>query len=409
MTGESPLSIMRGDGERMARRSGRPPVPRPRQPRRTFLRIVVPLAVLIGLAVVWCGLWYYAAGVANRTLAGWIASEAAAGRLYTCGSEGIGGFPFSIQVRCVQAAAAFKSAPSPVDLAAKDITFTAQVYRPTVLVGDVVGPVTVAAPGQAPSLVANWASARMRLDGLPPNPEAVSISVQRPHLDRRGGGTGGAALFVADNAELDARIISGSIQNNPVIDFTLHFVSAAAPTLHPLLAEPMRGDVEVVVRGFKDLEQKPLAQRLRELQAAGGSIELKTLRLQRADAIVVASGKVTVNARGRLDGMLQVAVYGLEAIMPQLGIDRAIEQHLDQLTGIDQTQAQQGLAALDRLVPGLSGVVRQGANATLVDDVKKMGRPTEIDSKPAVALPLRFSDGAVYLGLIRVGDVPPLF
>jgi hypothetical protein len=403
MTGESPISIMRGDGERIARRGGRAPVPRPRS---AALRIVAPVAVLVGLAVVWCGLWYYAAGVANRTLAGWIASEAVAGRTYTCGSEGVGGFPLSIQVHCVQAAAAIKTAQSPVDLAAKDISFTAQVWRPTVLVGDVVGPVTVATPGQAPSFMANWSSARMRVDGLPPNPEAISISVEQPHLDRAGGGSA-AALFTADNAELDARIVSGSIQNNPVLDFTLHFVAAAAPTLHPLLAEKLRGDVEVVVRGFKDLEQKPLAQRFRELQAAGGSIELKTLRLQRADAIVVGSGKVTVNARGRLDGMLQVAVYGLDAIVPQLGIDRVIDQQLDQLTG--NGQAQQGIAALDRLVPGLSGIVRQGANATLVDDVKKMGQPTEIDSKPAVALPLRLADGAVYLGLIRIGDLPPLF
>lgn len=407
MTGESPISIMQGDGERMGRRRGRAPVPRP---RRTVWRFIVPVAVVVGLAVVWCGLWYYAAGVANRTLAGWIASEAAGGRIYTCGSEGVGGFPFSIQVRCTQAAATFKSAQPQVDLAANDITFTAQVWRPTELVGDVVGPVTVAAPGQAPSLVANWSSARMRVSGLPPNPEAISINVERPHLDRggsAGAGAGGAALFVADSANLDARIVSGSIQNHPVIDIALHFVSAAAPTLHPALAEPVRGDVEVVVRGFKDLEQKPLAQRFRELQAAGGSIELKTLRLQRADAIVVGSGTVNVNANGRLDGMLQVAVYGLDALVPQLGIDRLIEQRFDELAG--SGQAQQGLAALDRLVPGLSGIVRQGANATLVEDVKKMGKPTEIDGKPAVALPLRLADGAVYLGLIRVGDIPPLF
>jgi hypothetical protein len=405
MTGESPLSIMQGDGERMGRRGRRAPAP---PPRRTAWRFIVAVAVLVGLAAVWCGLWYYAAGVANRTLAGWIASEAAAGRDYTCGSEGVGGFPFSIQVRCVQAAATFKSAAPQVDVAANGITFTAQVWRPTELVGDVVGPVTVAAPGQAPTLVANWASARMRVDGLPPNPEAISINVERPHLDRGGGaGTGGAALFVADNAQLEARIVSGSIQNHPVIDIALHFVSAAAPTVNPALAEPVRGDIEVVLRGFKDLEQKPLAQRFRELQAAGGSIELKTLRLQRADAIVVGSGSVNVNANGRLDGMLQVAVYGLDALVPQLGIDRIIAQRFDELAG--SGQAQQGLAALDRLVPGLSGIVRQGANATLVDDVKKMGKPTEIDGKPAVALPLRFADGAVYLGLIRIGDVPPLF
>ena len=47
--------------------------------------------------------------------------------------------------------------------------------------------------------------------------------------------------------------------------------------------------------------------------------------------------------------------------------------------------------------------------ASLIDDLKKMGQATEIDGKPATALPLRFADGAVYLGMIRIGDVPALF
>ena len=400
MTRESPISIMRGEGERMARRGGRPPVP---PPRRTYLRIVVPLAIVIGLAAAWCGVWYYAAGVANRTLAGWMASEAAAGRIYTCGQEGIAGFPLSIQVRCVQAAAAFKTTQPPFDLAANDITFTAQVWRPSVLVGDVVGPVTVAEPGRAPSFVANWASARMRVNGLPPNPEALSINVEHPHLDRGSGG----AVFTADDAQLEARIVSGSIQNHPVVDVTLHFTSVAAPTVHRLLAVPRRGDLEVVLRGFKDLEQKPLAQRFRELHDNNGAIELKSLRLQRADAILVGSGTVTVNASGRLDGMLQVSVYGLDALIPQLGIDQAIQQQIDRLAG--SGQAEQGLAVLNQLVPGLGNAVRQGTTATVVDNIKKMGKPTQIDDKPAVALPLRLSDGAAYLGIIRIGDIPPLF
>jgi len=400
MTRESPISIMRGEGERIARRGRRPPVP---PPHRTYLRIVVPLAVVIGLAVAWCGVWYYAAGVANRTLAGWMASEAAAGRVYTCGSEGIAGFPLGIQVRCVQAAAAFKTTQPPFDLAATDITFKAQVWRPTVLVGDVVGPVTVAEPGQAPSFIANWASARMRVNGLPPNPEALSINVERPHLDRGSGG----AVFTADDAQLEARIVSGSIQNHPVVDVTLHFTSVAAPTVHRLLAEPLRGDLEVVLRGFKDLEQKPLAERFRELHDNNGAIELKSLRLQRADAILVGSGTVTVNASGRLDGMLQVSVYGLDAVIPQLGIDRAIQQQIDRLAGAGQ--AEQGLAVLNQLVPGLGNAVRQGTTATVVDNIRKMGKPTQIDDKPAVALPLRLADGAAYLGIIRIGEIPPLF
>ena len=99
---------------------------------------------------------------------------------------------------------------------------------------------------------------------------------------------------------------------------------------------------------------------------------------------------------------------GIDSIVPDLGIDKMIGQGIDKLAGITG-QSGGGLAALDRLMPGLSGVVSAGANASLIDNLKKMGQPTEIDGKPATALPLRFADGAVYLGMIRIGDVPALF
>jgi hypothetical protein len=60
-------------------------------------------------------------------------------------------------------------------------------------------------------------------------------------------------------------------------------------------------------------------------------------------------------------------------------------------------------------MPGLSGVVRAGTNASLIDNIKKMGQPIEIEGKPATALPLRVDDGVIYLGLIPLGVVPPLF
>ena len=92
----------------------------------------------------------------------------------------------------------------------------------------------------------------------------------------------------------------------------------------------------------------------------------------------------------------------------KLGVDRVIGRGLDRLGG-GPGQAQQGLNALDRLMPGLSGVVRDSANASLIDNLNKMGQPTEIDKKPAIVLPLNFSDGFVSLGMLPLGEVPALF
>jgi len=383
-----------GRGSAAARRSGR---------RRTWS--IIAAAAVIVLVVGWSGLWYYAASVADRTLAGWVAREAQAGRTYRCGSQGISGFPFRVEAQCEEAAATVTSTQPPFDVAAHGVTFTAQVYNPTLLVGDVTGPLTVAAPGQPPRFVASWSLAQLRVSGNPPAPDTVAIELDRAHLDS---GANTPTLFAADDADLQARVVGGSATDHPVIDIALHLTSATAPSVHPLLGEPLQGNAEVVLRGLKDLAPKPFAERFRELQASGGDIEIKSLRLERADAIVVGTGKLTVNARGGLDGTLTLSVNGLDTIVPQLGIDKLVDQGIDRLSGANG-QSTEGLAALDRVLPGLSGVVRNSAAASLTDNLRRMGQPTLIDNKPAVALPLRFADGAVYLGIIRIGAVPPLF
>jgi hypothetical protein len=403
MATQSPLGTTQRDRERVRRRSD--PRAVPRHGGRTFLMLVL-LAVV--LAAAWCGGWYYAASVADSALAGWVEREAAAGRVYNCGSQGITGFPFRIQAHCAEASAALKTIQPPFVVAANDVTFTAQVYHPTLLVGEVTSPVTVQAPGEtAPSFVATWSLGRLSVSGFPPNPDSFTVDIDHLHLDH-GTGTNAVTWFAADNAQLNAQIVSGSANNRPVIDTVLYFTAAIAPTLHRVTADPMKGDIEIVVRGLKDLSPKPLAERFREMRANGGNFEIKALRLERTDAVVVGAGTLIVNEHGRLDGTVNVAIAGIENIVPLLGIDQMIDQGINRMTGTNG-QPGQGLAALDRLVPGLSGAVRQGAAASVIDNIKKMGQPTEIDKKPATILPLRISDGSVYLAMIRVGVIPPLF
>jgi hypothetical protein len=401
MQGESPLNMMRPRGQRSRQSSAAAP------PRRRIWPVAAAIAALVVLAAGWSVLWYYAAARADSTLSAWVEREAAAGRIYSCGSQGIGGFPFRIEVTCATAGAAINSNQPPFAVSAKDITFAAALYHPTLLAGQVTGPVTVALPGQSPSYIANWAQAQMSVGGLPPEPDSVAVTFDQPQLDHVAAAEP-TRVFTADHAEIRSRIVDGSPRNNPVIETHVQFASATAPTLHALLAVPLAGDIDVVLRGFKDLAPKPWAARFREMQEAGGGIEIKRLRLTRPDSIVVGSGTLTVNADGKLDGVIQIAIAGLDEIVPQLGIDRLIAHGIDRLAGT-VGQPAQGLNTLDRLMPGLSGVVRQSATSGVIDNLKKMGQPTEIDNKPAIVLPLRFSDGAVYLGIVPLGEVPPLF
>jgi len=400
MPGESPLNMMQRQRPRRRPGAAAPP-------RRRLWPVVLPVCVVIGLGAVWCALWYYAAGIADRTMSGWMAREAAAGRVYSCGSQTISGFPFRIEADCTAAGATINSTQPPFAVSAKDVSVAAQVYHPTLLVGEVSSPLTVAEPGQPPRFVANWSRARGSVSGLPPEPDSVSVTLDHPHVDQIVAANG-TTIFTADSAEFHGRIVDGSAANNPVIDALLTFAAATTPTLHPLLADPVQGEVDAVFRGFKDLTPKPWPQRFREMQASGGNIEIKHLRLERPDAIIVGAGTLTVNADGKLNGLIRVGIVGLANIVPKLGIDRLIGRGIDKLNG-GSGQAQQGLSALDRLMPGLGSVVRDNAAATVIDSLNKMGQPTEIDNKPAIVLPLNFSDGFVSLGMVPLGEVPALF
>ena len=399
MSAQSPLSMMQ---------PRQPPVrPRRPPPRRRLWRILLLAAVIVALPIGWTALWSYAASIANEALAGWIGREAALGRVYACGSQSIGGFPFGIVIHCDKVSAAFKSNRPPFDVSAGDFTFSAQVFRPTLLNGEISAPVTLADPGQGPAFVANWLAARLTLLGLPPEPERVTVDMTKPRLDRTAGANAGM-IFQADQLRVDGRIIAGSARRNPVVEASAKVTAALAPSFHPLLAEPLQGEIDAVMRGFKDFQPKPWSVLFRDMQAAGGGIDIKTLRLARRDAALLGAGTFTINASGRLEGELRVTVAGVENIVPLLGVDQLIGQGIDRLTGGGGSPAQ-GLGALDRLLPGLGGVVRESASAGLIETIKRMGEPTKLDGKSAVALPLRVTDGIVYVGIIPVAAVPALF
>jgi hypothetical protein len=365
--------------------------------RRRWPAILI--VFLVALAGLWAGAWYYGSGVLERTIDGWKVREAQAGRVYTCATQTIGGFPFGIELRCAGAGAELKSTKPPLSLKARDMLVSAHVWQPTVLTTEFAGPVTIAEPGQAVTISANWRHAQTKVHGLPTSPESVSIEVEQPIVDR----AAGENLFKADRLDLNGRLVSGTVQDNPVIETVLKLVAASAPSWHPAAATPVNADVTAVLRGLKDFSPKPWPQRFRELQAAGGRIEIKNARLQQNETIAVANGTLGLSAAGRLDGQLRLTVANLEKFLPTLGLDQMLSQEQA------SPQINSAFGALDRLVPGLGKVARKNAAPMIAASVNLMGQPAELEGKRAVALPLKFDDGMVSLGPLKLGATPPLF
>jgi hypothetical protein len=361
--------------------------------------LVLLVVGLITLAVGWTVLWFYASEVAQKTLAGWFEREAKAGRIYTCGSQTIGGFPFRIEVRCNPAGMEWRSGQPTVVVNTAGLLVAAQIYQPTLLISEFTGPLTMAEPGGPLKFVANWTLMQTSVRGGPLQPERASISLDAPTFDRVTP-TGNETLFKARHAEVHGRIVEGSALDNPVIDLVLKVASATAPTINPLAAQPFDADITFVLRGLKDFSPKPWPDRFREIQAAGGRIDVNHARVQQGESIAIATGALSLNASGRLEGQLLVTVAGLERLLPALGLERltAPGGEVDRVAG-----------ALDRLVPGLGNIARNNAGPSIAAGIGLLGEQTQLEGRRAVVLPLRFTDGAMFLGSVPLGPVSPLF
>jgi len=367
--------------------------------RRTGRRYIILLFTIFALVVGWTGFWKFAAGKAQQTIEGWRAREAKAGRNYACGSETIGGFPFRIEVNCNQASAVIRSNQPPIELKADNLVVVAQVYQPGLLISEYHGPLTIGEPGKSPDIVANWTLAQSSVRGTPAAPERVSLVFDSATIDRKSGDVRQNLLHAA-HLEIHGRMAEGSAASRPVIEVALQVDRAIAPSLHPALAQPINAGVTAVLRGLKDFAPKPWPARFREIQAADGSIDIKQARVQQGDIIAVGSGTLSLNAEGRLEGQLRVTMTGLEQFLATIGAQQRVQAspNMDKLVG-----------ALDRLAPGLGDVARQQAGANLSLGISLLGEQTTLEGKRAVTLPLRFSDGAVFLGPIPIGNTPALF
>lgn len=385
--------------------------------RRRLWPAFVPATLVVLLALGWTAFWFYATAQAEATIAGWREREAEAGRIHSCATQTIAGFPFRIEVRCADAVAELRALEPPLTLATKEILVAAQVYEPSLLISEFTGPLTIAEAGGRPQFTANWKLAQSSVRGTPAAPERVSIAIDEPRVERIAGG-GAETVFNAKRSELHGRILSGTVHENPMIELVLRLAAAAAPTLHPALVQPLDGEFTAVLRGLKDFSPKPWADRLRELQADDGRIDIVRARVQQGDIVAVGAGALGLTARGRLDGQIRLTVAGVEQLVQLLGIDRLVAQMGQQRGGTDRadrpprglSQLAPALDGLDRLVPGLGGALRERYGANLMAaGIAMLGQPAELDGRKAVALPLRFTDGAVYLGPVLVGQTPPLF
>jgi len=129
-----------------------------------------------------------------------------------------------------------------------------------------------------------------------------------------------------------------------------------------------------VLRGLDNFSPKPWPARFREIQQAGGRIEIRKMRLQQGDTIAVGAGNLGINPEGRVEGQLNLTVAGLDAFVNRMAAASGQRVSMSISLGL-------GLLAGSKKVEG----------------------------KPAIAIPLKVTNGAMMLGPLKIGEIPPLF
>ena len=388
--------------------------------RRPLWRLFFMPVLLLIAAAAWSAFWFYSASRVDQTADAWRAQEARSGRIYDCASRSVAGYPFRLEVRCdgvsvslVSQTAGQAAAQTPITAKLGEILVVSQIYQPKLLIAEFTAPATIAGPG-LPSMIANWSKARSSVVGLPDVPQRISLVFDDPSIDRTDISPP-TPLARARHIQLHGRLVDGSEPGHPDIETVLRIEQGSVQEVHPLLVEPFDAEVRTILTGLKDFSPKPWPQRFREIQAAGGHVEIVQSRIQQGDLIAVASGSLGLSAQGRLDGELQMTVAGLDKVIAALGIEKMLDEGVPQATldrvapGVKTADVNNLLGALDRAIPGLGKMVKQNANTAAAAGINALGKEAMLEGKKARSFPLRFVDGAMFLGPLKVAQTPALF
>ena len=367
------------------------------EPRRRRWLIATPLILVIVLGIAWSGFWYWAASQAETRINAWQAQQAAAGRVFTCGKQSVGGFPFRIEARCADVTVELKDTQPPLALKLKEILVVSQVWDPKLFIAEFTGPLSASNAGQAPYATAAWTLAQASVRGTPDQPDRASVVADDLKLTD----ASGQSMFDAKHAEFHARVQFGSWPHNPAIDLATNLKSASAPGLSPYAHDPLDADMVAVLYGMKDFVVKPLPALLREWQGRGGRFEIQSARIAQGEALATATGTLGLTQAGRLDGTLQLNAVGLEKLLPAIAQQKGVTLSLD--------RAAPALNALDRAVPGLGARLAPQTQNLATGLLGLLGKPVEVEGKRGVSVPVRFSDGNTTFGPIPVGQVPAVF
>jgi hypothetical protein len=160
-----------------------------------------------------------------------------------------------------------------------------------------------------------------------------------------------------------------------------------------LASEPFTADAALVLRDVELSGSKAWVGRLREWQVAGGQLDIMNARMEHGGAVAIATGTVSLDGGGRVEGDLNMTLTGIYA--------QAARSFIAEREGVAQSRTDPFAATNPRSL-NFPQSDRRPDTSTAPDAPRpRMTGPFNV--------PIRFVDGSFYFGSVNIGTVPPLF
>lgn len=275
--------------------------------RSTGLRMFLPLGVLLALAAAW-SLWWYVVFTTARTQYSRAEERLAAeGVSLACAEQSWGGYPFRVEMTCAGPRAAFERNGNAMAISAMRLAALIQAYDPTHGLILLAGPTTIApGAGREPITVAHGlARASLRLvDG-----DRFQASMEFPDISAQGIGAAKSIMLHLRADRTGPADIAGQ-----AVGLVLDLPDAGALRLE---RAEFDASVPIAVLAARDP--------LRHAIQSGSILDIRRIDLKQDGLTASASGAVSLDGTGRLDGTLSTSVSDLDLLIDRVGAQLALK------------------------------------------------------------------------------------
>ena len=214
--------------------------PKTKQYLNAYSWLLPPVAVVMAVAIGWPVFWYVKSRETAAALEAWTAHEAQLGRAWSCPTQKIGGFPFSVEISCANLLFQGEILGKTMSGTLRGFRATSPLLRTDNLRAEMDSPFAAKTSDGTFDITMQWGELFLDLEGRPGALNHLSLSCNQVRLQGKVGGMG-----AVDGASGDVNVVLARNRHDHVYDFMFTFNQGSISALNSLLDTQLPIDMQV--------------------------------------------------------------------------------------------------------------------------------------------------------------------